>query len=489
MHVFACGLMTETNTFAPFPTGLADYIVRRPTDPVVNRQGSDYGNAIDVWYQECQKRGWSFSMGLFAFAQPAGITPRPVYEALRDEMLADLQAAMPVDIVLLSLHGSMIADGYDDCETDMVDRIRHIVGPHVLIGAEFDLHSDLTDQLMEQADAIVLYKEYPHTDIADRAVDLFNLMADAYAGKIKPTMASFDCRMLGMYLTPHQPMRRFVDEMTAREGHDGVLSLSLFHTFPWADVPSAGVKMLAITDNDPVLAQQVAEEFGRKFFSLRHALLFNSLPMNEALDKALANPNGPVVIADQADNAGGGAPSDSTFVLRELLRRGVEKTAVALLWDPIAVQVAIAAGEGATLDLRLGGKMGPMSGDPLDLRVTVTKIVTEMVQTWPQGNNPPLVIPLGDSVALHCQGIDIVVNSRRSQVFGPTAFSNAGIDPTQKRLLIVKSTQHFYAGFEPIASEIIYMSAPGAIAPRFAEIPFARVDRRKFPWLDDPFAD
>jgi microcystin degradation protein MlrC len=284
-------------------------------------------------------------------------------------------------------------------------------------------------------------------------------------------------------------MRRFVDEMTAREGHGGVLSLSLFHTFPWADVPSSSVKMLAITDNNPELAQQVAAEFGRKLFSLRHALLFNSLPMNEAIDKALANPKGPVVIADQADNAGGGAPSDSTFVLRELLRRRVGNAALGLLWDPIAVQVAIAAGEGATLDLRLGGKMGPMSGDPLDLRVTVTKIVTNMVQTWPQGNNPPLVIPLGDSVALHCQGIDIVVNSKRSQVFGPTAFSHAGIDPTHKRLLVVKSTQHFYAGFAPMAAEIIYMSAPGAIAPRFSEIPFTRVDTHKFPWLDDPFAD
>lgn len=489
MHVFACGLMTETNTFAPFPTGLADYIVRRPSDPIVNRDGSDYGNAIDVWYHECQKRGWAFSMGLFAFAQPAGLTPRPAYEALRDEMLADLHAAMPVDIVLLSLHGSMIADGYDDCETDIVDRIRHIVGPNVLIGAEFDLHSDLTDQLMAQADAIILYKEYPHTDIADRAIELFTLMADAHAGKVKPTMACFDCRMLGMYFTSQPPMRRFVDEMIAREGHDGVLSLSLFHTFPWADVPSSSVKLLAITDNDPALAQQVAEAFGRKFFNLRYDLLFESLPMNEALDKALANPVGPVVIADQSDNAGGGAPSDSTFVLRELLRRGVEQTAVALMWDPIVVQIATAAGEGATLQLRLGGKMGPMSGDPLDLSVTVTKIIPHMVQTWPQTNNPPLLIPIGDSVALHCQGIDIVVNSQRSQVFGPTVFTHAGIDPTQKRLLIVKSTQHFYAGFAPIASEIIYMSAPGAIMPRFAEIPFKRVDKHKFPWLDNPFAD
>ena len=487
MRVFAAGIMTETNTFAPFPTGMADYIVVR-AQAFEPEQKSGYGNAMGVWFAECQARGWTFLPGLFAFAQPAGITPGPVYEALRDEMLADLQAVLPVDMVLLSLHGAMVADGYDDCETDMVDRVRALVGPDIPIGVELDLHCDLTDQLREQADVIVLYKEYPHTDIADRARDVFRLIVQTKTGEIKPTMASFDCRMLGFYMTPHEPMRTFVNEMMAQEGHDGVLSLSLFHTFPWGDVPSGGVQMLAITDNDPELAQNVAEVWGRKFFDLRHALLFDSLPMGTALDRAVAAPAGPVVLADQSDNAGGGAPSDSTFVLREMLDRGLQNVAIGMIWDPVAVAVAKSAGEGATLALRLGGKMGPMSGDPLDLRVTVTKIREGMVQEWPQGENPPLRIPVGDAVALHCQGIDIVVNSVRGQVFGPMVFTELDIDPTTRKILVVKSTQHFYAGYEPIAAEIIYMAAPGAIAPRFTEIPFERLNTHKFPWVDDPFA-
>ena len=193
------------------------------------------------------------------------------------------------------------------------------------------------------------------------------------------------------------------------------------------------------------------------------------------------------MVADQADNAGGGAPSDSTFVLRALLDRGVTDAALGMIWDPIAVQVAISAGEGAALDLRLGGKMGPMSGDPLDLRVTVSGIIPDMKQYWPQSEGA-LAIDCGDSVALHCQGIDIIVNSSRGQVFSPGVFSNFGIDPGSKRLLVVKSTQHFYAGFAPIADEIIYMAGPGAIPPRFTEIPYRRVDLHKYPWVDDPFA-
>ena len=259
--------------------------------------------------------------------------------------MTDLRAALPVDIVLLSLHGAMVAAGYDDCEMDIIDRVRQIVGPSVPIGVELDLHSDLTDQMMEQADAIVLYKEYPHTDIAERAVELFELVVRTKADLIRPAMTAFDGKMIGFYLTSFQPMRGYVDKMIAREGKDGVLSLSLFHTFPWGDVPTLAVKMLAIET------------------------------------------------------------------------------------------------------------------------------------------------PVGDAVALHCRGIDIVANSARRQVFSPMVFTELGINPTQKKLLVVKSAQHFYAGFEPIASEIIYMSAPGAIAPRFTEIPYRRVDTHKFPWVDDPFAE
>ena len=291
-----------------------------------------------------------------------------------------------------------------------------------------------------------------------------------------------------MFLTPYQPMRGFVDEMIAREAETGVLSLSLAHCFPWGDVPTCGAQMLAVTDHDPALAARLAREFGQKFYTMRHEVEPSLQSLDGALDKALAVKKGLVVVADQADNAGGGAPSDSTFVLRALLERGVSNAALGMMWDPVAVKVAMSAGEGAELDLRLGGKMGPMSGDPLDLRVTVARIIPDMQQLWTQTDGP-VPIDCGDSVMLQCRGIDIIVNSKRGQVFSPTVFSNFGIEPRSKRLLVVKSTQHFYAGFAPIADQIIYMAGPGAVAPRMKEIPYQRADLRKYPWIDDPFAD
>ena len=483
MKVFAGGISTETNTFSPMPTGMRDYEVIRPGDDSARGMKP----VFEKFRQGAQARNWEYAFGMYAGAQPAGITTRATYESLREELLERLQAAMPVDIVLLALHGAMVADGYDDCETDIIDRVRQLVGPDVKIGVELDLHCDVTQAMIDTADAIVLYKEYPHTDVANRAVDLFNIIADAAEGKTEPTMALFDCRMIGLYLTSYEPLRGLVDEIMAMEGKDGILSVSLVHCFPWGDVPTCGAQSLVITDGDAEQAARVAEEVGRKFFDMRRELDQEPLSIDEALARANAAPAGTVVIADRADNAGGGAPSDSTFMLKEMLARGIENAGVAIMWDPIVVQVAMSGGEGTTLDLRLGGKMGPMSGDPLDLTVTVSGIIENMIQEWPQQGDP-MRIACGDSVCLHCNGIDIIVGSKRVQAFSPDVFSNFGIDTRQKRMLVVKSSQHFYAGFAPIASEIVYMAAPGAVAPRFADIPFKRVDLHKYPWVDDPFA-
>lgn len=483
MKVFAGGISTETNTFSPMPTGMADFRIVRPES--IPPEG--ISPVMDHFQKRTEARGWEFIFGLDAGAQPAGNTTRMTYESLRDELLDRLQAALPVGIVLLDLHGAMVADGYDDCETDIIKRVRALVGPETKIGVELDLHCDVTEEMITDADVIVIYKEYPHIDVVNRADDLFTLIADAAEGKTNPTMALYDCKMIGLFATPFEPMRGLVDEMLAMEGQDGVLSVSLAHCFPWSNVPTCGATALAITDGDPAKAAAVAKEVGQKFFSLRHELAPKNYTIDEVLDQALAIKEWPVVAADRADNPGGGAPSDSTFVLRRLLERGIDNTALALMWDPIAVNVAIAGGVGATLDLRLGGKMGPVSGDPLDLRVTVTGIVEDMIQEWPQQGDP-LRIQCGTAVCLHCNGIDIIVNTKRVQVFGPMVFTNFGIDIRKKQLLVVKSNQHFYAGFEPVASEILYMASPVSVAPRFTEIPYTRVDLHKFPWVENPFA-
>jgi microcystin degradation protein MlrC len=264
------------------------------------------------------------------------------------------------------------------------------------------------------------------------------------------------------------------------EGQDGVLSISIGHGFPWGDVPDMGTRMLVVTDDRPEGGARLAESLGQELYEMRERILPPYLTLEQALDRVLAIEEGTVVLADGSDNAGGGAPSDSTFILKALLDRGIQNAAVACLWDPIAVQLAMEAGEGAQFDLRLGGKMGPMSGDPLDLRVTVRKVVTDAMQSFGHGPDKAQW-RLGDAVALSVNGIDIVVNSIRTQPFSPEVFTNLGINPAEKRVLVVKSMQHFYAGFAPIAAEVLYVAAPGALTPDFKALPYQKVKRNMWP--------
>lgn len=488
MRIFAAGIATETNTFAPLPTGMEDFQILRREDMLAGRIDHPSLDLSAVWGKAAQAQGHELVCGLTAWAQPSGITLKATYESLRDEMLEDLRAVMPVDVVLLLLHGAMVAEGYDDCEADMIRRVREIVGPDAVVGVELDLHCHLNPAKIAAADIVITFKEYPHVDIDARAQELFALAVAAKGGKIKPTMALFDCHMIGMYPTSAQPLRSFVDDMTKAEQRPGVLSVSFGHGFQFADVPHVGANMLVVTDNNPALAQEVAREFGTRVYGLRKQIGFDSmsLPMEQALSKALTGRK-PVVVADQSDNAGGGAPSDSTFALRWLLERKAHDVAMAIFCDPTVVKIAKKAGVGASLKVRLGGKMNAQSGDPVDLKVTVLAVRENHAHWWPQQSGDPLHYSLGDTVALRCEGIDLVVSSERCQCFSPAIFSDIGIDPHDKQALIVKSTQHFYGAFAPMAGEVVYMSAPGAVPPDPKLLTYQRLDTsRLYPWVDPP---
>jgi microcystin degradation protein MlrC len=492
MHLFTACLGTETNTFSPIPTG-----ARLFAETALVRGGA-YGASPNLFAlpliefrDRAQAKGWRVTESLCTFAMPAGTTVQRVYEAFRDEILADLAKAMPVDAVLLSLHGAMVAEATESCETDLVQRIRAVVGPGVPIGVELDLHCHLTDELVAASTAIVIFKEYPHTDVRERAGELFDIVAAALEGRAAPRMALFDCRMLGLYPTGIEPMASFVRKIKGLEGRDGVLSVSIAHGFPWGDVAQVGTRVLVVTDGDakggPAHGQEIARALGLELRALRPRIEAPWLPLDKALDQAMAAPEGPLVLADMADNAGGGAPSDSTFVLRAMLERGMGNAAVGCIWDPGAVALCFEAGEGGRLRLRIGGKLGPMSGDPIDVEATVLRVVRDAMQ---EGLGAK--VNMGDSAAIRVMagdggpegGIDVVLISKRTQPFSPTAFTAVGVEPAAKRYVVVKSMNHFRAGFEPIAKAILYVAAPGAIDFDYRRIPYTRLKRPIYP-LDE----
>jgi microcystin degradation protein MlrC len=483
MRVFAASLGTETNTFAPMPTALSNFHHdfyalpgKHPDEPKL------CSAPLVVARRRARAEGWTLIEGTTAWAEPAGTVARGAYETLRDEILGQLKAAMPVDGVLLGLHGAMVADGYDDCEGDLISNVRKIVGARAVVGVELDPHCHMTRARVAGADIIICFKEFPHTDFAERAEELVEFTLQAIKGKIKPAMSVYDCRMIGSFPTTIQPMRGFVDKIKSLEGKDGVLSISIAHCFPYADVPEVGSKIVVVTDNQKAKGDKLAGELGREFFAMRGRTLPPYLTPDDVIDAGLAVNSGPVVIADPSDNPGGGAPGDSTVILKRLIERDVQNCALAPMWDPIAVTYCIAAGEGGRLKLRFGGKTAPSSGLPIDAEVTVLKIVKNATQSF-SGST----VPLGDCAAIRVAGTDVVLISSRTQALGTDMFTNLGIDLETKKLVVVKSTNHFHAAFGPIASRVLYCDSDGPIPRDHRRVPYTRVERPIWPLDEAPF--
>jgi microcystin degradation protein MlrC len=375
----------------------------------------------------------------------------------------------------------MVADGYDDCEGDLLQRVRALVGPKVVIGAELDPHNHLTPQMVDHADVLVAYKEYPHTDILERALELVDLCAAQHEDRIAPVASVVDCDMIVTMHTSRDPARAFVDRIKALEGRDGILSISISHGFAWGDVAEMGTKVLVYSDANTDLGaargQALARRLADELIGMREALNVPFPGIDASLDAALAFDGGPVVLADGADNPGGGAAGDSTFILRRLLERGIGNACLGPLWDPIAVRTAFDAGAGATLMLRIGGKIGPLSGDPLDLRVKVKALRRDMFMTG-LSNTPTA---MGDCALLGCAGIEIMMCSIRNQAMGTDLFTQLGVDLGAKKIIVVKSSQHFYASFSKVAKHVIYVGAPGAVTLDLKTLPYRKIRRPKWP--------
>ncbi|TDP73026.1 M81 family metallopeptidase [Roseateles toxinivorans] len=486
MKFFVAQLETETNTFAAAPTGWGGFEacgIYRGDASV--RAPDTTGAFMQAIRSILEADGHCVVEGLCASAEPFGRTVREVYESLREQMLADLRMAMPVDAVQLLLHGAMVADGYDDCEGDLMARVREIIGPDVPFGVELDLHCHFTERMRASADVIIAFKEYPHTDGVDRARELYRILLDMQAGRLRPTTAVFDCKMVGMWHTTREPMAGFVKRLQSFEGHDGVLSVSLGHGFPWGDVPESGAKLWVVTDNDTAKAQRLAEQLGREFWELRALTGGNALALDDALDQALQIDGGPVVLADVADNPGGGATSDSTFILRRLIERGIGNAVIGAFWDLGAIQICKDAGVGAVIDLRVGGKCGPASGAPVDLRVTVRAVVEAHSQSAvAMGVRAPMGTAVWVESAAVPGGLHLLLASVRGQVFGTDAFTGLGLSLADKGLVVVKSSQHFHAEFAPIAKAVLYAATPGAINPDFARIPYVLRDLDYWPRVE-----
>jgi len=477
-------LSHETNTFSNVPTDRAQFEARHlhyggEIVETFRATGTCLGGMIEA----AERHGARLVPSVAAAASPAGRVTREIYTHVKDRMLADLAAAGAVDGVLLDLHGAMVPEGIDDGEGDIISAVRKVVGPKVPIAVTLDFHGNLSPAMASGADLLHGYKTYPHVDMAERGAEATERLIDTIAGRLRPTSALRTPPLLppiGSQRTAVGPMRRLYDRADEMEKDPRVISVSVFAGFPYADIPEAGLSVYVVTDGDQRLADALAEELAELAWRHRHEFVHTGLPVPAAVAKALAAEGRPIVLADMADNTGGGAAGDGTEILRELLRVGARSAVVACLWDAAAVQACVKAGVGQSLTLEVGGKVDDRHGAPL--RVTgVVRTLSDgrFVHKGPMARGLPG--RLGPTAVLDVNDVKVILISYRWQTLDPEMLRFVGLDPLEHKILVVKSTIHYRAAFEPIAREIIEVDAPGLSSSNLDRFAFARIRRPIFP--------
>lgn len=474
MKLFTAAMITESSDLTAIPTTEKEWVVEEPFG-AQERHSLFYG-LLTLFSEMASRKGWEIKQSICAYAlPPGGRTVRPVYEKIRDRILLDAKQAMPLDGVLLQLHGASLAYGYDDCEGDLLEKLRAIVGDDIPIGVELDPHCHLTDKMLKHSTIIICYKTFMHTDIKDRAIDLFNIFTDTLSGKVRPVMAVFDCHMADFFDEALEPMKTFYSSVLAKEKDKDILSVSLVHGFPLADVADMGAKVLVVTDNDPQMASSIARELGEDFFKTKGQMsLYGSI--GEALDKAEERhqkKESMVPLVEFSDLAGCGFPTDSTELLRAMMSRGMDNFVAGIIWDPLAVSICMNVDVGTHLMLRIGGKSSIYSGLPLDLRVSVKRLYHSLsIDTWLGKAN------LGDTAIVESGRKRFILSSNRVLGYGIDSFSELTGDISNTDYLVMK---YVHDCVSPI---YVY----GASYDH-TQWKFEKVRRPKWPWENLPLGD
>jgi microcystin degradation protein MlrC len=479
------GMMShETNTFSTIPTDRAQFEARNlhyggEILETFRATGTCLGGMID----EAERHGAALVPGVAASASPAGRVTADIYRHVKEHLLAGLASAGRLDGVLLDLHGAMVPEGQDDGEGDLLEAVRRAVGPEVPIAVTLDFHTNLSPSMVAHATLLHGYKTYPHVDMAERGREAARRLMDVIAGRIRPTAAFRKPPLLpplGNQGTARGPMRRLYDLADVMERDPRVISVSVFAGFPLADIPDAGLGVYVATDDDRALAEELAERLALVAWEHRREFLHTALPVEQAVRRALAADGRPIVLADMADNTGGGAAGDGTEILRELLRVGARSAVVACLWDPAAVAACVAAGVGNRLTLDVGGKVDDRHGAPLRVTGTVRTLSDgRFIHKGPMMRGLPG--RLGATAVLDVDDVKVILISYRWQTLDPEMLRFVGLDPLAEKIVVVKSTIHYRAAFEPIAKEIIEVDAPGLSSSNLARFEFTRVRRPIFP--------
>jgi microcystin degradation protein MlrC len=492
MRVFVAGFHHETNTFAPSPADWAAFEAGAgypayARGAAMLEQMAVGSMPVAGFAAEAREHGWTLRPSAWAGAMPSNRVTAAAFERIAGEIVADLRAALPdgLDAIYLDLHGAAVAEGHDDAEGELLQRLRAVVGKRLPIVASLDLHANVTARMLRLATAMTAFRTYPHVDMRETGARAARMLARRLRPHPAPRHTHAErvpfLLPLNAQCTLTDPAAAVIEQLRRSEHGDDV-ELSFAMGFSAADFDECGP---VVFGHGPELARvrRKVQDLHAGIVARRRAWSIDLLAPRDAVEAAVAaaaDADRPVVIADTQDNPGAGGDANTTGLLHALVAAGAGRrlggrVALGLLFDPGSAQAAHAAGLGATLELALGRAVptwdGSLTDPPLRVRAQVLALHDGVVPL-----HGPMTAGatarLGPCARLTFDGIDVLVASAKAQMLDLDLFRFLGVAPEAMRLLVVKSSVHFRAAFGPIAARILVAKAPGPMAADPGDLPW-----------------
>lgn len=486
MRVAIGGYLVAANSFATQSMGLDKFQRAMLSGDAVMRLARGQ-SALGAFAESARQQNWDVVPLNFVFPGLAGKITDDAHEWTKAELLKSIRAAGKLDGLFIQLHGTAASASLEDCEGDLLAALRNTLGARTLIIGSLDGHANVTPKMVDHATMLIGVKTNPHYDFVDTGRLAARVMAGMFDASLKPVSAWAQPAMAPalqkLFIAPGWPMEEIIRRARNLQARDPrILDLSPLCGFFVSDRRETGISIVATTVNEPALAREAAEELKELAWDRRRAFLTDMVSVEDGVREAIATDENPVVLGDLADSGGAGTPGDGTAILAELLKQNARGAVIGNIADPEAVQQAVSAGVGKTVNLTVGGKVDKFHGAPVEISGRVRTIHDGVFSASTAFNAG--TVHRGPTVVVDCGGVEVILTSRPVLVFEANHFRSLGIEPLERKILVCKAEMQHRAGFAGLARTFIDLDAPGLATQDLTRLPFRHIRRPVFP-LDD----